>query len=138
MEYESTVTWKNITDYLRCSPQFHHNPRYDGIMIHTLNGPFFGKLLLVFTIKIEEKEHCFAYIQSFNVLRNPSTVDKSLGLLRVYSPASSPYEFIPIESIIRGAFIVSDNNKPGQAFVLDVIDPDMYLRLQKFFDKYYS
>lgn len=98
------------------------------------NGYFFAKILLIFTINIDSKEYGIAFVKSFSISqRSLTNYDKDLGLHRVYSSSSKPYEFIPIHSIVREALIVSDYDKSDQAFILDVIDTDTYLRLQTVF-----
>ena len=89
---------------------------------------------MVFTIRYEDIDYTFAYVQRYNVSQRPlSRVDKDLGLHRLYSRTSKPWEFIPITSIIRGALIMSDHDKPNDAFVLDIVDTDMYFRLRNIF-----
>ncbi len=60
-------------------------------------------------------------------------VDRDLGLFRVQQKANNPWEFIPARSIIRGAYLVENPDKYGEALVLDVIDSDMYLQCQTIF-----
>ena len=95
---------------------------------------FFGKLLLVFTVKYEEKEYGFAYIHKYKTSnRSSSILDRDLGLHRVHAKPTKLWEFIPITSITRGVFLVPDSDKAHNAFVLDVLDTDLYVRLRSIF-----
>jgi len=40
---------------------------------------------------------------------------------------------IPLESIVRGALLVEDTNTPGDFFVVDTVDGDMFLRIASLF-----
>ena len=55
--------------------------------------------------------------------------DKDLGLYRLQLQAKW-YEIIPLESIVRGAFLVPDSDNPEEYLVVDTIDSDMFLRMK--------
>ncbi|KAI0308427.1 hypothetical protein OF83DRAFT_1180860 [Amylostereum chailletii] len=63
-------------------------------------------------------------IQFLPVLR----VDRDLGLLRVRAKPLVHSEFISVKSIVRGALLVEDFDKPGDYLVVDTTDGDMFLQ----------
>jgi hypothetical protein len=61
-QYESKVTWKTDTDYIRCSPKYHNYPRYDCVLLNTSNGPVFAQLVLVFVVVVDGKDYSIALV----------------------------------------------------------------------------
>ncbi|KAI9456880.1 hypothetical protein HD554DRAFT_2030348 [Boletus coccyginus] len=106
VNYKSTVDWCQHTDYLRCSPMFHGVPRYDGVIIKMKNGHIFGRLILIFGCQ-------------------------HLNLFQVHTRPHVSSEFFSVESIVHGAVLVEDHTQPGDCLIIDTIDTDMFLRIQK-------
>jgi hypothetical protein len=128
--------WEDYADYLRCSPDFHGHPRYDAVIIKTVSGTMFARLIFVFGFKVKDKIYRFALIQPLDAGTGPlSPKDKALGFYRVREKPRRDSEFIPVESIIRGALLASDSNKNGEFLVVDVVDSDMFLRLQSMYPR---
>ena len=44
--------------------------------------------------------------------------------------ARSRCEIIPVDSLVRGAVLVSDKNYADDYFVIDTLDADMFLRVK--------
>lgn len=64
------MTWFKETDYLRCSPMFSGQPRYDGVLFNEGEGETgFGKLLFTFIIDIDGKSIPMALIQQLDIPR---------------------------------------------------------------------
>jgi hypothetical protein len=137
-QYESKVTWKVVTDYLRCSPKFYNQPRYDCVIINTADGYIFAQLALVFTIKINDRDYPIALIRAFerpvSVPRQIQQKDKDLHFLRLQQVKESQMEFVWAQSIVRGAVIVLANDLENHWIVFDVLDADMYLRVRDILD----
>ncbi|KAJ7195421.1 hypothetical protein C8J57DRAFT_1646956 [Mycena rebaudengoi] len=132
--FQSLDDWEDYADYLRCSPDFYGHPRYDAVIIKTVSGTMFARLIFVFGFKIKDKIYRFALIQPLDAGTGPlSPKDKALGFYRVREKPRRDSEFIPVESIIRGALLASDSNKNGEFLVVDVVDSDMFLRLQSMY-----
>ncbi|EGN93201.1 hypothetical protein SERLA73DRAFT_126702 [Serpula lacrymans var. lacrymans S7.3] len=131
VSYESTVDWQEAQDYLCCSPNFHGHERRDSVIIQTVNGEIFARLLFLFVCTVDKVQYPLAMIQPFD---SPTGVahrkDKALGLIRVRARSQAACEFVSIHSIIWGALIVEDFSKVGDSFVVGVVDGDMFLRLQ--------
>ena len=64
-----------------------------------------------------------------------SRKDKLLGLRRVKEQDRKKSEFISVHSIIRGAVLVPDFDKPNEFLVFDILDGDMKLRLNRLYPK---
>lgn len=135
--YESLVDWRIAQNYLRCSPQFHNQPRYDFVMYESKGKLIFAQLKLVFQChmnseKAGQQTLALALVQPFDE-RIPAAErprkDKELGLLRYRARHIKECTLIALGSIIRGALLVQDPLVPDERLVVDVIDTDMFLRL---------
>ncbi|KAJ7500378.1 hypothetical protein B0H11DRAFT_2155479 [Mycena galericulata] len=129
--FRSLDNWADETDYLRCSPSFHNRERYDAAIVKTTAGNIFVRLIYVFTCTIEKKVYPFALVQALDVgIGQRSAKDKVLGFYRIRERERRKAEFISIYSIIRGALLAPDFDKPGDYLVADDVDSDMFLRLK--------
>ncbi len=139
VEYESKVTWKTVTDYLRCSPMFFGKPRYDGVIINSTGGKcVFAQVILLFSIVINKKTYAVAYVQLLDEeISEHKQIDKDLCLYRVRARPRSKSIFIPIQSIVRGALLYNvpddDYSEADEFFVVDTVDSDMFLRVPEIF-----
>lgn len=139
MFYESKATWDVCVDFLRCNPKFFGHPRYDCVLIRTVDKFIFARLVLIFAIKIGGSYHPIALVRPFDAYLGPRRrKDKELGLYRVGMKTSS--EFVPLRSIVRGALLVPDFDEQcaGEFIVVDVIDSDMFLRVREMQGRYSS
>ena len=84
--YESLVDWTVKTDYLRCSPQFHRDPRYNFVIMHPPTGDLaFAQLVLVFVIQVREKDYHLVLVQPMDQPSQPQDikeVDRALSISR--------------------------------------------------------
>jgi hypothetical protein len=129
VDYKSIVNWQDNTDLLRCNESFHHQPRYDHVLVAVEDAFFFAQLISLFQLQTDTKLHSLALVQVYS--RPPGSTrrkDKELGLYRV-RVKSSPYAIIAIGSIVRGALLVQDMDILGDYFVVDTVDGDMFLRM---------
>jgi len=132
VDYESTEDWRLTTDLLRCSPCFFKRPRYDCVVAKTITGPIFARLIFLFTCEVDSISYPVALIQPFDAYTGPArNKDRDLGLYRVRAKPRSQAEFIPAQSIIRGAYVVPTYERPDDYFVSDMIDSDWFLRLMQ-------
>ncbi|KAF8157464.1 hypothetical protein K438DRAFT_1910064 [Mycena galopus ATCC 62051] len=129
--YQSLDDWSDEADYLRCHPNFHKRPRFDGALVLTPTGNIFVQLRHVFEVLANGKTYPFALVQPLDspVGQIPAK-DKALKLFRARAKPRQASEFIPVRSIIRGAVLVPDSEKNRDFIVMDVVDGDMFLRLQ--------
>ncbi|KAJ6552670.1 hypothetical protein DFH09DRAFT_1496806 [Mycena vulgaris] len=118
-------------DYLRCNPTFQGHPRYDCVLVETVDGPIFAQLVYVFSCTVEKKVHPFALILPFDAPTGRlKKKDKVLRFHRVKAKERTDTEFISVHSIIRGAVLVPDFDNPGEFIVFDVLDTDMSRRVK--------
>ncbi|KAG1718801.1 uncharacterized protein EDB91DRAFT_1089794 [Suillus paluster] len=136
VHYESTTTWKLATDYLQCSPSFHGHERRDCALIHTQDKDgndknIFVKLLFVFKHTVGKRTLDLALVLPMDASPRWRLLDQDLQLthLRAWPAASS--EFITLHSIIHGALLVPDFDNHGDYFLVDYVDTDMFLRVQR-------
>lgn len=95
-------------------------------------GNIFARLILLFTITINATVYPIAFIHPYDApLGTRPRKDKDLNFLRVRSKPRSAAEFISARSIIRGAPLTPVFDKDGDFFVMDSIDPDLFLRVSK-------
>ena len=133
--YESIVNWEIRTDYLRCNPKFHGNPRYDFVIVDLPRGRAFARLVCIFVCRVGRHDYRLALIQALDKsTRQPTkAIDKELSIFRWHIRARSRCEVVPLDSIVRGAVLLEDNKNSGDYFVIDTLDGDMFLRLKQKF-----
>ena len=125
----SLVNWRDSVDYLRCNESFHHQPRYDHVLVATESGFFFAKLLSLFQLQTDTQSHSLALVQVYGKPSGSTRrKDNNLGLYRV-RVKPNPYAIIALDSIVRGALLVEDADIQGDYFVVDTVDGDMFLRI---------
>ncbi|KAF7967708.1 hypothetical protein HWV62_33335 [Athelia sp. TMB] len=133
VDFAHAVDWRTAEDYLRCNPTFHGHPRYDSVIYPTDKGLVFAQLILLFNCTVADATHSIALVQPYDehipASERPKK-DRDLGLLRYRARRRKFSEFISVSSIIRGALLVQDPDVPDERFVVDVVDTDMFLRLQ--------
>ncbi|KAF9464696.1 hypothetical protein BDZ94DRAFT_1161358, partial [Collybia nuda] len=137
--YESKMTWKPTTDYLRCNPSFHNHPRYDHVMMETLqddgetSGYFFGQLCFMFKCMIEGKEYSMAFIHPYDTPtgRVNQQQDRDLGFWKLWEKPRASAEFISVDSIICGLPVAPDFGNDGQHLFMNTVDSNLWLRLKE-------
>ncbi|KAG2123498.1 hypothetical protein BD769DRAFT_1628911 [Suillus cothurnatus] len=120
VNYESTVDWKQATDYLRCNPSFHGQPRYDS----------FVKLILMFKCYLPDIDSSFdfALVQPYTAgTGSHRRIDRELKLTRVKAIPRASSIFVPLASVIRGAVLFPDREHQGEFIIVDHLDSDMFL-----------
>jgi hypothetical protein len=139
--YESFVDWHSHTDYLRCSPNFHGDKRYDCVYVN--NEPqkdFFACLLSVFTYTLKASDDViikdghdsitipFALVLPFTeaLLRKK---DHELCFICLKEKKPTESLILPARSIHCGAYIIPEGIKQSTSLVVDISDDDMFLRM---------
>ncbi|KAJ7056214.1 hypothetical protein C8F01DRAFT_1062415 [Mycena amicta] len=132
--FKSLDNWMDADDILRCSPSFFGHERYDAVLVKTATGDIFARLVFLFTCEVDGKRLPFALIQAMDAPTGQRTAkDKRLGFYRVREKARRQSEFISAHSIIRGALLAPDFEKPGNYLAADLVDTDMFFRLKKMY-----
>ena len=97
-----------------------------------MDGEIFARLLFIFICKVDDTEYPLALIHPHDepIEKYPEK-DADLGFYRVQATSQKKSEFIFLDSMIRGALVVEDYDTENQFFVVDVVDSDMFLRMQE-------
>ncbi|KAG1905179.1 uncharacterized protein F5891DRAFT_1126021 [Suillus fuscotomentosus] len=122
VNYESIVDWRVHRDLLQCNPKFYGSPRYDCVMVKTVDKPFFARLVYMFTCSIGGTDFPLALIHPYdvNIAGTRRRRDDDIGLWRIIS----------VQSIIRGAALANDPETAGDYFVIHTVDTDIFLRVK--------
>ncbi|KAJ7679959.1 hypothetical protein B0H17DRAFT_943615, partial [Mycena rosella] len=85
----------------------------------------------LFSCMVEDKSHAFALVLPLHTpTRHLSRKDKVLRFHRVHAKPRKNSEFISIHSIIRGALVAPDSDKPDEYIVVDTGDSAISLRMK--------
>ncbi|KAI0033052.1 hypothetical protein K488DRAFT_48524 [Vararia minispora EC-137] len=137
--FESYVDWRQKTDNLHCSPSFHGHRHHDYIIFQAATGIFFAQLTAIVACLLNDQVYPVCIVHRLDApVTGPRPEDTELGFYRLRSwPAerASSYEIIPVLSIICGALLVSDLQRPGELLIMDLVDGDMYLRCKNIFGR---
>ena len=127
------MTWCKETDYLRCTPSFSGQARYDHVLFNDNEGKIgFAQLVLTFLFEQEGQMIPIALIQQLDVpTAHRSKKDCHLGLHRLRERPRSQCDFIYLRSVVRGALITRDQDHDRDWFLVDAVDQDMFLRVKK-------
>lgn len=132
--YESLVDWRTHVDLLRCNPSFRNSTRHDCVLVNSLPRNYFARLLFVFTHTIDSAGQSIdiplALVLPFKELEPSCAADVELRLLRLKAKHRKEAIIIPAKSIIRGALILPAAGGKSEWLVFDVLDTDMFLRMQ--------
>ncbi|KAK0477244.1 hypothetical protein IW261DRAFT_1338754, partial [Armillaria novae-zelandiae] len=137
VDYENMINWTTSTDYLRCNPNFYNHPRYDFLLVDSMERPFFAQLIMIFTCVIGRKSFPLALVHPVDQPADSATeqLDKDLGFYRVRAQTRRESTFVSVYMIIRGALLIEDFGvKATDGFkeylVVDCIDGDSFLRMK--------
>jgi hypothetical protein len=118
------VDWKLPTDHLRCNPSFHGHERRDCARTF--------QTLFMFKHTVGSSILDLALVLPLDAPLGPQrVVDRDLRLTRLRARPMASSEFIPLQSIIRGALLVPDFDSDRDYFVVNYVDTDMFLRSQR-------
>ncbi len=135
--YESRITWRMDTDYLRCTPSHFNEARHDCVIVNTGDRVMFAQLVFIFTISIRGTTYPIALIRPFRRETGTAAMkrkDCDLRFLRIRIQPPTSTEFIWARSIIRGTLVFPAFDKESDTIVFDLVDPDMYVRIQEILD----
>ncbi|PBK63200.1 hypothetical protein ARMSODRAFT_1024229 [Armillaria solidipes] len=111
--YPSLADWRLAIDFLRCSPSFNHQPCYDSVLVDTVDGPLFVRLVMVFECTIREKTFPLMLVRPFDqpTEGHSAQKDQDLGFYRVrtHMKKSEP-RLVSIYSVLRGALLIEDSD----------------------------
>lgn len=132
VNFEHMVTGMLKTDLLRCSSSFRGKPRFDSVIISYRGKTRLARLVFVFSCVVGRERYPTALVQILGPLSGARRrVDQDLSLYRVRMPVREKVTFIPVENIIRGAYLWEVDKGSEDFFVVDTIDGDMFLRVRQ-------
>lgn len=92
----------------------------------------FAKLLFMFTTATNERIDPWVLIQPYDAhVGHPTTHEKNCQLYRVRAKVCSSSCFISAKSILWGVVLVPSYVKDDDYYVFDVLDDDLFLRMQE-------
>lgn len=124
--YTSLDDWQTHRDILRCNQTVFGTWRSDCAQISTDHGVQFIRLHFMFDCKAFGHTWHVARVSFF---KEVTRVDSAPFQMQRVSE-SKQGNFILVENIIRGAFLSPDPKHSGHFFVNDLIDNDMFLRVE--------
>ncbi|KAK0474683.1 hypothetical protein EDD18DRAFT_1116421 [Armillaria luteobubalina] len=137
--YPSLADWQLATDILQCLPNFNHCPCYDFVLLDTVGGPLFAQLVMVFKCTIHKKTFPLMLVWLFDQPTEGYSTqkDQDLGFYRVrMDMKKSEPCLVSIYSVLWSALLIEDHDFSSQDkdvkeyLVVDVVDADMFLRMQ--------
>jgi hypothetical protein len=135
VSYESAVTSRLETDYLRAHPMFFGQPRFDGIIYQDSDTTYaFANLIFMFVCEAYSQRIPMALVQPLDKFMGPARIeDFDLGLCRLRGKPRHLSRFIALRSVVRGALILKEAGRNEEYLAIDTIDTDMFVRLHDLF-----
>ncbi|EIW75195.1 hypothetical protein CONPUDRAFT_66265 [Coniophora puteana RWD-64-598 SS2] len=145
LNYESYETWRTHTDYLRCSPMFYNEPRYDCVLakispetVAAVRLIMLFDFVLTFDANGSPQPEVFsaALVQPYtdtpdlNDAANVSKVDNDLNFIRVKACPRDQAIIIPIDSFVRGVLLSPDFDRAEEYLINTYVDGDIFLRMK--------
>lgn len=128
ISYICQVSAQYKQDIMHVCPDWRSNgPRYDRVMLQgaSANKPMFAEVVSVFSIDIAGRNREIGIVQFYQQFSRHK-LSQYIELDKL-----DTYEFVFLDSFIRGAHILSPTLYYARSVVQDLVDGDMYLRLLK-------
>jgi hypothetical protein len=128
------------------NPNFHDQERYDSCLLDTPNGrQAFATMITILGVDTGEGELLLAVIVPYDetlnegagngaVTQSKQEWDEAFEFIRIRARPPSASVVVFAEHIIRGALVVEDFSSTTSGkdhLVVDVVDADMWLRMQR-------
>ncbi|KAJ7803091.1 hypothetical protein B0H14DRAFT_2384902, partial [Mycena olivaceomarginata] len=129
ISYQSLEDWRGARDILRCNPSFHHNVRYDCLLVNlTEPGLHCARLRALLRCTLPSgRQIDIALVRMFQASRwKPRTLWAGCQI----RDEAKEFSFLSMEHVIRGALLapVSGASNEPTHFLIDTVDTDMFLR----------
>ncbi|KAJ7822282.1 hypothetical protein B0H14DRAFT_3089030 [Mycena olivaceomarginata] len=129
ISYQSLEDWRGARDILRCNPSFHHNVRYDCLLVNlTEPGLHCARLRALLRCTLPSgRQIDIALVRMFQASRwKPRTLWAGCQI----RDEAKEFSFLSMEHVIRGALLapVSGASDEPTHFLIDTVDADMFLR----------
>ena len=119
-------------DIVRCNPSFFGKPCWDTIIVKTELGDSFARLHSIFEAHDPQCNQVWQLARITWCVPSPnSQQDRLVGQQRIHE--ASQGHFIPLASIVRACHTIPtyDDHSNCASYINDLVDTDMYLRLNK-------
>ncbi|KAJ7015797.1 hypothetical protein C8F04DRAFT_1365477, partial [Mycena alexandri] len=126
ISYQSSEDWQRARDIMRCNPSFHHETRYNCLLVNfTDPGLHFARLRSLFRCHLPSGRRVdVALVRMFEKSRwKPRTRWAGCQI----RDEAKEYSFLSMEHVIRGALLApvsGDSSEPTHIFI-DTVDADM-------------
>ncbi|KAF8214604.1 hypothetical protein K438DRAFT_1562992 [Mycena galopus ATCC 62051] len=127
--YQSLEDWHGLRDIIRCNPLFHGQIRFDSLLFNSDSpGMAFARVYALLRCTLESKRQFdVALVREYR--RSNWKPRTEWAGCQVHEEVNS-YSLMLMDYVIRGALLtpVSDSGKENLHFLVDTVDPDMFLR----------
>ncbi|KAJ7120304.1 hypothetical protein C8R44DRAFT_623686, partial [Mycena epipterygia] len=125
--------WRGLRDIVRCNPSFHGHQRYDSVLFNSDSPRMkFARVFSFLRCTLESKRQFdVALVHEFRETNwKPNTPWTGYQV----KEEVKQYSFLLMDYVIRGALLTpaTDSAKEGLHFLVDTVDPDMFLRTDKY------
>ena len=135
VDYQSLEDWTGARDILRCNPNFHHEPRYDCVILN-----YEAVKLPVASARLQHLVRC--------ILPSRRPVDIALVHMFKYDKwrprtfwdgcevrdEEKNISFLRMDYVVRGALLARAFEAPRESlhYIVDTVDYDMFLRVNNY------
>ncbi|KAJ7842948.1 hypothetical protein B0H14DRAFT_2351331, partial [Mycena olivaceomarginata] len=127
--YQSLEDWRGLRDIIRCNPLFHGHTRFDSLLFNSDSpGMAFTCIYVLLHCTLESK-HQFDVALVHEYRRSNWKPRTEWAGCQVHEEVNS-YSLMLMDYVIRGALLTpaTDSEKENLHFLVDTVDPDMFLR----------
>lgn len=136
VSFESQVHWYTDRNLLRASSNFHGKPRFDSVMVDTVDGPAFAQLVFLFTLKVSVNIGTvqLGLVRYYQPVPRESCprYDTPVGFKRFKLCSAAASSIISLESVVHGVYMAPIDNTDGHYFLNDLIDGDIFIRMKRY------
>jgi hypothetical protein len=129
--YECLDTRTAKYDTVRIHEEVYGRKQEGSVLLKSASGYGYAKILLLFKVYIGDQQHNVAFIQNYSPVppENYRDDDHAIGF-PVLILESAGTQFTSPSTFVRAVFAVTtDDLRPNHYFVNDVLDNDIFLRL---------
>ncbi|KAJ7113147.1 hypothetical protein C8R44DRAFT_631102, partial [Mycena epipterygia] len=132
--YQSLEDWRGLRDIVRCNPSFHGHARFDSVLFNSDSpGMTFARLYALLRCTLESKQQFdVALVRLFRQSKWKPRTEWAGCQVR---EEVKPYSLLLMDFVICGALLtpVNESGKENFYFPVDTVDPDMFLRADKYY-----
>ncbi|KAJ7655541.1 hypothetical protein B0H17DRAFT_956309 [Mycena rosella] len=133
ISYQSLEDWRGVRDIVRCNPCFHGHQRYDCVLFHSDSPRMtFARIAALLRCTLAGK-HRFDVALVHEFRHNKWRPNTPWAGCQVHEEVKE-YSLLLMDYVIRGALLTHApvTGKGNLHFLVDTVDPDMFLRADKY------